>query len=372
MKALIVLFICFGLLMILGGHYLLYESWVYFLHLSNTTVMLWLFISLGVLAVSFPATIGIVHWRENNVTSWAYFFASCWLGISWYILLATLVVLIVMIISDVFNILVNISIVSIASLIVALIYAGFGFWSAQYPRIRKITVRMPHLPSSWIGKTAVHLSDVHLGAIHHIKFARRIVNKVKKLKPDIVFVTGDIYDGAGRELGLLAKPFGEITPPLGIYYVIGNHETYIGLDIVFKGLKETSFITLRDQTVDVEDVQIVGVDYHMPNKPRDISKAVGLINKSVPTIVLYHEPKVEAVDLFKEAGANLVLSGHTHNGQMWPFNYITKLLFRQYDCGLHVDGGFTQFTTSGVGTWGPPMRVGNRSEIVQITFERLE
>ncbi|MFA5134172.1 MAG: metallophosphoesterase [Patescibacteria group bacterium] len=372
MKALIVIFVACALLMILGGHYLLYESWIYFLHISDPAIEQWLLIALGVLAISFPATLGLVHWRENGITSWAYFFASCWLGIVWYIVLATVAVLLMMLVSDWFDIVVNISVVSLALLTIALYFSAYGFWSAQYPRIRRITVRMPNLPESWIGRTAVQLSDVHLGAIHHIKFARRVVNKVNKLRPDILFITGDIFDGAGRELGLLAKPFADITPPLGTYFIIGNHETYIGLDIVFKGLQEVLFTTLRDEAVDVDGVQVVGVDYHMPGKPRDVSNAVKLVDRAKPSIVLYHEPMIEAVDAFRAAGANLVLSGHTHKGQMWPFGYITKALFKRYDCGLYVDGNFTQFTSTGVGTWGPPMRVGNRPEIVQITFERLE
>ncbi len=193
---------------------------------------------------------------------------------------------------------------------------------------------------------------------------------VNSVKPDIVFITGDLYDGAGRELGLLATPLNDIKPPLGIYNVIGNHETYINVDHTLKALKETSVTTLRYHSVAIEGVQIIGVDYHMPGKKRDVSEAVKLIDKDTPTIVLYHEPFVSAVNQFREAGVRLALSGHTHKGQLWPFGFITKAMYKQYDCGYYQDGNFIQYTSTGIGTWGPPMRTGNRPEVVVIAFTK--
>jgi len=240
----------------------------------------------------------------------------------------------------------------------------------EFARIKRIRIGIRNLPAAWQGRKAVFLTDIHLGTIHHIRFARRVVGMVQELAPDIVFVGGDIYDGAGKELGLLAMPFKDLKPRLGMYGVIGNHETYVNTEQALKAILETGIQLLRNEQVDIKGMQLVGVDYHKPNEKRNISKALDLIDNTKPTIVIYHEPDVKSIDALRAAGADVVLAGHTHQGQMWPFGLITKAIFKNYDCGLYVDDGFSQYTSTGVGTWGPPLRTGNRPEIVEITFEQ--
>ncbi|MDD5039613.1 MAG: metallophosphoesterase [Patescibacteria group bacterium] len=368
MKTMIIVFIALVIIMLVGGHLVLYSSWTSFLNITNKPVQRVILITLLVLSLSFMATMGLVHWRENFFTSNLYFIASSWLGIVWNIMLATIVVWIAVGVANAFHVRFNATPFAIALLIISLGYSAYGFWSAQTPRITRITVTIPNLPASWDGRTAVQLSDVHLGAIHHIKFARKVINRVNSLKPDIVFVTGDVYDGAGKQLGLLIAPFKDLEASLGSYYIIGNHETYVGLDTVFAALKESPFTILRDEVADIDGVQVLGIDYPLPGKKHDAGPALQKLEPDKPSIVLYHEPRRDIMEQIKSRGVNLVISGHTHKGQMWPFGFITKAMYREYDVGWHQDGTFNSYTSTGVGTWGPPLRTGTRSEIVEITF----
>ncbi len=366
-----VIYILVATVMLVVGHLALYLSLINFLDISNLVMQNATMISLLVLSVSFPITILLVHWRENFITSNAYFFASAWLGIMWNFMIAMVAIWAAIGVSNTFGWHLNVTALSIVGLTIALIYSVYGFWNAQYPMVRNITVKIRNLPQAWHGRKAVHVSDIHLGAIHHIRFSRRVVNLINSANSDLVFITGDLYDGAGRELGLLAKPFNDLKASLGTYYIVGNHETYIGLDTVFKAIKESPLQTLQDKLVEIDGVQILGIDYPLPGKPHDMEPALKQLDSEKPSIVLQHEPRPSFINQIRSYGVDLILSGHTHRGQLWPFGGIAKGVYKKYDCGLYRDGDFTQFTTTGVGTWGPPMRTGNRPEIVCITFEKM-
>ena len=175
-----------------------------------------------------------------------------------------------------------------------------------------------------------------------------------------------MFDGAGQKFAHLADPINQIKAPLGIYYITGNHETYINIEKALAAIANTAAITLRDELREVDGMQVLGIDYPLPGKPKDMGPVLSKLDKSRPSIVLFHEPK--HVDQIKEAGAGLMLSGHTHKGQVWPFGWITRVIYKKLDYGLHQIGDFNIYTTTGVGTWGPPFRTGNRPEIIKITF----
>jgi predicted MPP superfamily phosphohydrolase len=171
--------------------------------------------------------------------------------------------------------------------------------------------------------------------------------------------------------------------------VTGNHEGYLGLDGPLSVLKKTDIRVLNDEVVDLDGLQIVGIsypEYQRQNKARYLLKESGTFDSSSPSILLYHTPtnieednknRVDqqnraywspdtTMTLAKEAGIDLQLSGHTHNGQFFPFEFLTRKIYNGYDYGLHKDGRFQIYITSGTGTWGPPLRIGSSSEIVAI------
>jgi len=362
-----VIFLVIATVIIAAGHLGLYASWVKFFGIHSVKIKYILRIVLAVLSLSFLATTALTFWRDNALVNALYAGAGAWLGIVWYLALAVAASWLVFFIGKVCGIQIPMAIIAGVFIVAAAAFSVYGLWNAQHPVIKRITVTIPNLPQAWKGRVAVQLSDVHLGPVHRERFMQHIISQVKAINPDVVFITGDLFDGEGRNLDTLAEPLNELTPPFGSYFITGNHETYIGLDKSLDALRAIDINILRDSSVDVAGVNIVGVDYPKPGEKKDFSKIVSLAVAGQPSIVLWHQPS--DLDTLKNLGVNLVLSGHTHDGQLWPFNYITDAVFHGHGYGLTVDGPFTEYTSSGVGTWGPPMRTGNRPEIVVITFQ---
>jgi hypothetical protein len=248
-----------------------------------------------------------------------------------------------------------------------LIVAAFAYCNANFPEIKIINVKLKNLPEAWKTRRTVFISDIHLGAILRMSFLERVVGRIKELKPDILLIGGDLFDGGGSDLRALIEPINQLTPEFGCFMVTGNHETYIHHRSAVDAIESTRIRLLQDEIVELDGVQLVGIDYPRPgrnNNPEDVLKK---LDRDKPTILLYHEPR--RVALFKKYGVNLHLAGHTHRGQIWPFNYVTRLVYKGLDYGLHTDGDFNLYCSCGVGTWGPPFRAGSRSEIVLMRLE---
>ncbi|MFH0805116.1 MAG: metallophosphoesterase [Patescibacteria group bacterium] len=365
----IVVFIAIASLIIIAGHLGLYVSWVKFFHISDIRVKRALGITVGILSCSFIVASALTYWKENTLVNAIYGAAGGWLGIVWYLTLATAAVWLVFLVSWLLGQRLPLATVAGVLLAASVVYSIYGIWNAQHPVVKRITVTIPNLPETWRGRTVVQLSDVHLGPVHREKFLQRVVDQVAQMNPDAVFITGDLFDGGGRDLSALVDPLAQLTPPHGIYYITGNHETYVGLDHSLSAVRSVPAIhILRDQLRDVDGLQLLGIDYPLSGTSKDVQPVLALLDRTKPSIVLYHEPKLELVDAIQSAGANLLLAGHTHVGQLWPFNFITNAMYRGEDYGLTQKSGFSLYTSSGIGTWGPPVRTGNRPEIVAITL----
>lgn len=368
MKLFIAVFATVAACLVILAHAELYYSWMYFLQISGSPLANVVRIVIGVLSVSFILSTLLVHWHENILTEKLYHVSAVWLGIMWNLTLATVALWGLWILQKVSGMDFSLVYFAYVLLIVAGTYSLYGLWNAQNPRITYITVPMNDIPRQWEGITVVQLSDIHLGAIHRYRFMERVIAKTNEVKPDVVFITGDLFDGAGQKLNHLAAPINDLHAPKGVYYITGNHETYVSLEKSLAAVRETKARILDDEVIDLEGMQILGVSYPEVGEKKDFGPIGMLLDPSRPSIVLYHEPKPTIVKLFKDAGARLMLSGHTHLGQMWPFNFITRKVYKGDDYGLHTQGDFSIYTSSGVGTWGPPMRTGNRPEIVVMKF----
>jgi len=192
----------------------------------------------------------------------------------------------------------------------------------------------------------------------------RIVGETIKLNPDVVFITGDMVDGSARLHKHTFKAINRLKMP--VFFVTGNHETYEGMDEVFRVLEGSNLKILSGEVIDFKGVQVVGVNYsfernHLQNTLNQLK-----IEKEKPSILLYHLP--QELESTHAAGIDLQLSGHTHNGQMIPFNYLVKLMF-PYIRGLYDYKGTKLYVSQGTGTWGPPMRLGSRCEITLINLK---
>ncbi len=370
MKKQVVLFSAFlsvAAAILIFGHLVLYVTWTSLFTIPSSDGRTILKFALIFLGLSFPITSFVVFWKETRITNALYAIASTWLGLGLYVTMATVIGVLVDFTDQSKNWNLHGQAVTVVLLAIAFTYTIHGIWNAYHPVIRRITVRLPHLPAAWQGQRIVQLSDIHLGPIHRQRFARMVVRLANAQRPAAVFVTGDLFDGGGRELHKLAAPLNDLQSTHGTFFITGNHETYVGLERALEALRDIRLTKLDDRLVDLAGIQLLGISYPRIGEHKEFERILSQLDRTKPNIVLYHEPK--HVDRFAAAGVNLLLAGHTHVGQLWPLHLITRKVYGIYDVGLHTYDALQVYTSSGVGTWGPPMRTGTMPEVVVITLE---
>jgi len=365
-----VLLLVAGLTIVFFSHYFLYYSLVRFFQINNSKTKTVLVIVFLILPLSFIVSSIINRWIENSFTSIFYFASGLWLGLAVNLLTAFGLAWILVVILKLLSWRTNLRIMGAMAIVLAFLYAGYGIWNAYHPRIKNITVKIKNLPDNWRGKKAVQLSDIHLGRVLEEKFLQGIVTQVNSINPDIIFITGDLFDGMDGRLDTLIEPINALRAPLGIYFITGNHETYLGVERTYEALEKTNVRILDDEMTTIKGLQIIGVSYPERSISKDVAAAIKKnpdFNPQLASILLYHDPV--QIKQIKETGINLQLSGHTHQGQLFPFMFISKLIYKKYYNGLHQEGDYSIYTSSGVGVWGPTMRTGNQPEINVITLE---
>ncbi|MBM3200239.1 metallophosphoesterase [Candidatus Woesearchaeota archaeon] len=211
----------------------------------------------------------------------------------------------------------------------------------------------------------VQLSDLHLGTLHGKEYLQRAVDRANDLKPDVVFITGDLADGTGLLNEETFKPLNDLKADA--FYVIGNHDIYAGLEKVLPMISRTKVKVLRNELVEYKGLQVVGVD----NPQREFTNKNNVletlkIDKTKPSVLLYHLP--HGLEEANKAGIKLQLSGHTHNGQIFPFNFFSRMANRWMK-GLYNYKGTYLYVSQGTGTWGPPLRLGSNNEVTLIRLK---
>jgi hypothetical protein len=255
--------------------------------------------------------------------------------------------------------------------LVTVAVATYGFFEARSIRCERVVITSPKIPREVGTVTICQISDVHLGLIVRESRLENILKKVTQAQPDILVSTGDLVDGQIDNLGQLAGLLKDVNPPYGKFAVTGNHEFYAGLDHALQFTEEAGFTVLRGETRDVDGwMTIAGVDdptgrhFGLFRGPTEKTLLVG-IPRGRFTLLLKHQPVIdnEVLGLF-----DLQLSGHTHKGQIFPFNYASKLFF-PYDAGLiHLPRHSLLYVSRGSGTWGPPIRFLAPPEVTVITL----
>lgn len=208
-----------------------------------------------------------------------------------------------------------------------------------------------------------HLTDLHLGLVHGKGFLAKVVEKTNALNPDIVVITGDLIDSEIITIETL-RGLNDLKAPT--YFVIGNHEIYANLENILAMLKETKVKVLLDEKVLIDDIELIGLknaDYHEEVLAENILKGISAA-EGVFTVLLSHQP----MPLIYDENINLQLAGHTHGGQIFPFNFFVRLFYSPTK-GLHQEGNQYLYVSQGTGTWGPPMRFGSQNEIALITLK---
>ena len=259
-----------------------------------------------------------------------------------------------------------------ALLFVGVLSAFSIYQGGRRPRIREILVPMKKLPAQMSGFTIVQISDVHLGNLTSFERIRWVVDQVNALHPHLVVITGDLADREICQEGKFCLILGQLKSVFGVLAVTGNHEFYAGRSTVADIARHTGIRFLDNESLRIGDVlQIAGLrddaarQFSLPGP--DLDAALKGLDPQKPTILLYHRPA-----LFARAarwGVDLQLSGHTHAGQLPPMDFLVWLIYK-YPWGLYRRGDSYIYTTCGTGTWGPPMRLFSRSEIVKIVLKK--
>ncbi len=252
----------------------------------------------------------------------------------------------------------------------------WGYRNAAYPRVHSLffEASSPGVETERTYRIAF-LSDIHAGKIVAEKRLAAITEALSITSPDLVILGGDILENAPEIADSIGFPraLQKMQAPLGLYGITGNHEYYAGVDILLPYLESCRVTMLRDEAVLVDSAFILlgrndrrGVqfgDTHTP--PKEILQSLPEAYRNYPLLIADHTPTKEDFRQALECGALLQLSGHTHHGQLFPFNFLTEYLF-QKSWGLFQEGNTSLYVSSGAGTWGPPVRTNSVSEIVLI------
>ena len=253
-------------------------------------------------------------------------------------------------------------------------YVGAGIVEgALNPEIIKLKLGLEKLAMPF---RAVQISDLHIGGLIEESVVGGIVKEANALKADMIFLTGDIIDTDISKISNALKELQKLNAPLGVYFVAGNHEYFHGVDSLLPALKELGIRVLENENIVVkkegkELINIAGV-YDLFGRrvgvmEPDLKEAIKNRKDELPTILLAHQPKF-ALEVKDSHKIDLILSGHTHGGQIFPFRFLVRL-DQPYLQGLYNHSQKTRiYVNKGTGFWGPPMRILARAEITCFDF----
>jgi predicted MPP superfamily phosphohydrolase len=355
------LFLAAGLIIILAAHFLVWFTLVKIFALTMPGAII-LGLAFFVLAVSFFPVNALATYRAGCLLQTGYFLSGLWLGFFTTLFFSFVPLWILYAVSSSVGAAVSWQPVTAFLVLLAAAVTIWGMYNAYHPRIIRHTLKIPNLPPDWRGKKIVQLSDLHLGLSNGAGFLKHIVKLTNRQKPDLIFITGDLFDGGDGNLETFVPLLSSLETGQGVYFITGNHETYLGLEEVFDILRKTQIQILDDRAVDLSGLRIIGLGYPELSQPEKITATLeNLVDASRPQILLFHSPI--HLEEFSRLGIDVLFCGHTHQGQIFPFGLITRAVFHGHDRGLTRVGKTRVYVSSGTGTWGPPVKTSGRTEI---------
>jgi len=305
------------------------------------------------------------------------YIGSYWLVFAWYALLMVIAIDLIRVLNHYLTFIPeNISTTVFSGTVLFSVVSGIaltlvlaGAINAYIPKIRKVNITIDKALENEKEIKVALVSDIHMGFIIGNNRTSRLVNRLNKANPDLILLAGDIVDHnpnpvIRKDLG---RHYTRLNPKYGIYAVTGNHE-YIGTPkLSIDYLSNFGINYVRDSTVVLENgITIIGrEDREKPRftftRRKTVAELIEHVDKTKPIFLMDHQP-VE-YDRVESEGIDLMVSGHTHKGQFWPFGYITRRVY-ELDWGYKKKGNTNFYVSSGYGTWGPPVRIASRSEIV--------
>lgn len=241
---------------------------------------------------------------------------------------------------------------------------------SQEPVIRRFEARIAGLPSSMEGKTIVAISDMHLGSTLGAGWLGSRVAQVQVLRPDMIVILGDLFEGHDRPASELLPQLRQLSAPLGVWAVPGNHESFGSQTVTGEFLQAAGIRMLVNEWQELRPglvlagVEDLTIRRYVPREGDPLQQTLHGRPQGV-TILLSHSPL--RVNEVEQSGVALMLSGHTHGGQIWPFNYLVQRMF-PYMAGSYDIGRMKLIVSRGTGTWGPRMRLWYPGEILQIVL----
>jgi len=363
----------------IGNYYIGLQAWRIF-HFSNYPIRGKCYkLLFTLLALAYPcARLGEKLFPSNFIDSLT-FIGSIWLGTLYYLCLFTALIDIIRFINKrkpflPSKLMLYPRFIAVVVLCTTLGLISYGTWNARHPVTRSYEITIAKTTGSPNTLHVVMVSDIHLGNIITNQRLTKLINRINQLEPDIILLAGDIVDGNVEVLpkqNMIAN-FTRLHSTFGTYAILGNHEYFDQKpDQVIDYLEQGNVHVLRDQwTLIANAFYLVGRDdlskqrYAGINR-QDLGTVMTGIDHKLPILLLDHQPHVlqDAVD----QGVDLQLSGHTHLGQLFPSSLFTRNIY-EIDWGYLRKEGLQVIVSCGVGTWGPPIRIGNHPEIIDLTI----
>lgn len=348
----------------------------------NPTIKKWYIPVFWIIASLFVVGNFMERMYSSALSEWIYRIGSFWLAMMLYLGITIFLIDLVRIANYFFQFLptftpvmkfrLGLGVFGLASVIV---FAGHI--NALWINVRQIPLTIPKTVTGVKEVKILMASDIHLGALIGERRERRLLEIVQEQQPDLVLLCGDLVDG--EIAPVLRKKLGnhiqEIKTPLGVYAISGNHEYIGGIDKTLPYLKSINIRMLMDEVVTLPNgIQLVGRnDYSgkdfLGNGRKQLNELLNNLDQTKPIVVMNHQPY--NLNEASDAKVDLHLSGHTHHGQLWPVNFITKAIF-ELSWGYLKKGDTHFYVSSGFGSWGPSVRIGNRPEVVifQVKFDK--
>lgn len=262
--------------------------------------------------------------------------------------------------------------------IIAIMVVGtilYGAYNAKNIQVKNYSIKIDKYEKSNKSLNIAMISDIHMGDIITYKDIEKITTKINSLSPDVILISGDVFDGdyyAVENIQEIEGLFKNLESKYGTYAVLGNHDAGASYNKMVEFFNKANIKLLQDENICVSDEFILsgrkdGSPIGGQEEPRkSIEELLNNINHNKPVIMIDHQPT--SINEADESNVDLLLSGHTHKGQLFPGNLITNKLFL-VDYGYLKVNNLNVVVSSGVGTWGPPMRICSKSEIVNIKLE---
>lgn len=255
------------------------------------------------------------------------------------------------------------------SFFITIIVLGIGYYNYLHPEVTSVNISIDKpLADSQKEYKVVLLSDLHLGYGRGTSAIRHYVKMVEKEQPDLVLIAGDLIDNSSEAVSRLHldRELSKMKARDGVYVVLGNHEYISGVEGSMDFISRLPFHLLRDEVYTLPNgIQLIGRDDKSNSGRESVKQLAEKTALDAPIILLDHQPF--ETEQAEDAGIDLQVSGHTHNGQLWPFTLITRSLFR-VSYGYQQFGNFHLYVSSGLGLWGPPLRIGTKSELVVLNL----